>query len=339
MIKKIHKILKYILNYMRDFFTSIFDKRMRFCVYGTTENETWTRDDYYFRKFLPFDDSLIKFSYFNPSIKFFQPFINIQQYRILTKNKRSAISFFTGECVHSPLVVPSIYKNFENHALDKANISFGFDYLNDKNYIRYPLWILFFFQPTKNKDDIYKKVQEFNNRSFEKTKFCSLIASHDITGIRTTLLDLLSPIETVACPGKFMQNDVTLKTEYHDNKYEYLKQFKFNLCPENFSYSGYVTEKIFQSFWSDCIPIYHGYDNNPEPEVINPKSFIFLDPDNPNDTVEKITELHTNSKAFIDFKKEVKLHEGAVDYIFNTMDSTYNAFETICKEKGFGIKK
>jgi hypothetical protein len=42
------------------------------------------------------------------------------------------------------------------------------------------------------------------------------------------------------------------------SKYEVLRDYLFNLCLENSSSPGYVTEKLLDSFVSGAIPIYHG---------------------------------------------------------------------------------
>ncbi len=45
-------------------------------------------------------------------------------------------------------------------------------------------------------------------------------------------------------------------------KREILKRYKFSICYENAcDYSGYITEKIFDSLFAGCIPIYRGADN------------------------------------------------------------------------------
>lgn len=43
-----------------------------------------------------------------------------------------------------------------------------------------------------------------------------------------------------------------------DDKYEMLRCFQFALCFENCEYPGYITEKIFDCFFSGCIPVYMG---------------------------------------------------------------------------------
>ena len=47
-----------------------------------------------------------------------------------------------------------------------------------------------------------------------------------------------------------------------DNKKEIMKKYKFSICYENAKdIPGYITEKIFDSFFSGCIPIYWGANN------------------------------------------------------------------------------
>jgi len=47
-----------------------------------------------------------------------------------------------------------------------------------------------------------------------------------------------------------------------DNKKEVMKKYKFSICYENAKdISGYITEKIFDSFFAGCVPIYWGANN------------------------------------------------------------------------------
>lgn len=47
-----------------------------------------------------------------------------------------------------------------------------------------------------------------------------------------------------------------------ENKIEVLSKYKFNLCFENAkSYPGYITEKIFDSFFAGTVPVYWGASN------------------------------------------------------------------------------
>lgn len=46
-----------------------------------------------------------------------------------------------------------------------------------------------------------------------------------------------------------------------DNKLEILSQYKFSICYENSSLNGWISEKIFDSFFAGCVPIYLGAPN------------------------------------------------------------------------------
>lgn len=58
--------------------------------------------------------------------------------------------------------------------------------------------------------------------------------------------------------GKY---DESVKKSYRgrvDDKFETLKKYKFSICFENCIFDGLVTEKIIDSFFAGCIPIYWG---------------------------------------------------------------------------------
>lgn len=47
-----------------------------------------------------------------------------------------------------------------------------------------------------------------------------------------------------------------------DNKKEVMEKYKFSICYENAKdIPGYITEKIFDSFFAGCVPVYFGADN------------------------------------------------------------------------------
>jgi predicted PolB exonuclease-like 3'-5' exonuclease len=134
----------------------------------------------------------------------------------------------------------------------------GFDYMDNSNYICLPLWLLYFFTPLDTKDTIQRKLSEFNT-VYKKTKFCALLARHDrLYNLRTNIYNLASKIGHVDCPGKLLHNDESLYKEFNNDKRLYLRQYYFNICPENSNSPGYVTEKLFEALYSGCIPIYNG---------------------------------------------------------------------------------
>ena len=81
----------------------------------------------------------------------------------------------------------------------------------------------------------------------------------------------------VVCGGGCLNN---IGGKVH-NKFTFQKKFKFSIAFENGKGDGYVTEKIFQAYQSNTIPIYIGTkdvikDFNPE-TFINGNDFDTLD--------------------------------------------------------------
>lgn len=72
--------------------------------------------------------------------------------------------------------------------------------------------------------------------------------------------DLLSRL---IARGRWHNNTTELWDHYENNKILYLKNnSKFNICPENINTKDYVTEKLFEAFAADTIPVYYGSDNS-----------------------------------------------------------------------------
>jgi len=74
---------------------------------------------------------------------------------------------------------------------------------------------------------------------------------------------------------KYLFNYFLIKDSYKGHtadKHEVLSKYKFSICFENSAAPGYVTEKIFDCFYSGTIPIYYG-----APDIekyVNPSSYI-----------------------------------------------------------------
>lgn len=185
--------------------------------------------------------------------------------------------FYTIENVH---VKQSTWIDYNNLLLDCKNIdlSLGFDYIDHPQYIRFPYWLMTTFSSSANYESIKSKCNEINKIQSDfmiRKKFCAFICRADYFGDRGFFADQISKIATINFPGTFRHNDDDKKMLYNDNKLDYLRQFKFNLCPENSNNEGYVTEKIFDALTAGCIPIYWGANNQPEPNIINKNAVFF----------------------------------------------------------------
>ena len=288
--------------------------------------------------------NLIKYNYindleisYNPDIEVFGP---VGKRYFLEHSKAKIKIFYTGECV-SKNTINKVWNQYSDNCINDVDLSLGFDRIDEnkyENYVRFPIWIFYNFNgilynKNYNKDDIKKVIDYINNAKSKKNKFASLVASHDATNIRTQIYNQISKIDNINCPGKLFHNDDTLKNNFNNNKIEYLKDFKFNICPENTISDGYITEKLFDAFKAGCIPIYNG-DENIELDLVNKNALLFFKKDEDNmELVKEIEKLHKDDKLFDAFQNQVKIYDSMVDYIWDRRVKILNRLETLINEK------
>lgn len=223
--------------------------------------------------------------------------------------------FYTGENVHARFLE---YEDLMLHDRDIA-LSIGFDNLEHEKYLRWPVWLMNLFEPTESYEGIKQKCDFWNtfDETRKRERFCSFLSRHDYFGDRLYFYNELSRIGKIDCDGDFMHNNDDLKIKYKDDKFEYLKNYKYNLCPENSNYPGYCTEKVFEAIKCGCIPVYWGSDNNPEPDVLNHDAIFFLSNYGSNDkTLKDIALLNENENLFLEFVKQKRFSEQAPEVIF-----------------------
>lgn len=189
------------------------------------------------------------------------------------------------------------------------------------NYLRFPEWIPFIFEPESSREDIKDRVREINDaRANPNARNAVLLASHDDYGTRERICRDVEKIIPITYAGKWRNNSTDLWEKYADNKQEYLKNFRFNICPENVDAPGYCTEKIFDAFLSGTIPIYHGDRNNPEPGLINKDAVIFWDYHGDNsEQLTKLNKLLTDEQYYEEFMQKPKLTDETVEFVYNKM--------------------
>ena len=329
------KDLGYKINYY-NYKNSIKNKTTFFVRNDWPVNEKEFTNNYFY--------NLIKNNYindleisYNPDIEFFAP---IGKRYFLEKSKAKIKIFYTGECV-SKNAINKTWANYSDNCIDLVDLSLGFDRIDEnkyKNYVRFPIWIFYNFSnllDKKNctKDDIKKTIDNINDAKSKKNKFASLIASHDVTNIRFQMYDKISKIDYINCPGKLFHNDDTLKNTFNNNKIEYLKDFKFNLCPENTISDGYITEKLFDAFKAGCIPIYNG-DEKIELDLVNKNALLFFKKNEDNtEIIKEIQKLHKDDKLFDAFQKQIKIYDSMVDYLWERRVKILSILENLINEK------
>ena len=226
----------------------------------------------------------------------------------------------------------AIWQECEDMLLDEKSLSLalGFDYINHPKYLRIPWWVMTHFSPKATYEDIRKWCEKVNNPTIQnRDKFCSFICRQDYFGDRIFFLNQTNTIANVNCPGDFCHNDDDLKTIFNDDKQEYLRQFKFNLCPENSNDYGYVTEKIFDAHEAGCIPIYWGSDGKPELDILNQDAIVFIGKsyvsklhfnsnkvENDESVLKLISDLYTYPTLYKEFAMQPRLKGNAPEIIY-----------------------
>ena len=251
--------------------------------------------------------------HYKPHVQLFSVFGNRGK---ISRSKALQKIFFTGEN-------SNVYRNgeYKGNCIDDVSLSLGFDFIEADNYLRLPLWLMYYFSPSNSKDEIKEILDAFKGNT-NKDKFCALVASHDRNGIRRKIYNDVVQIDFIDCPGNLLHNDDTLRNQYADNKAVYLQQYKFNICPENSIDPGYVTEKLFQSLHSGCIPIYNGWNKNPEPDIVNPDIIMWYDTfemGNNQSLLHEIKKLHSDNRLYRSFVAQPFFCDTAVDKIHSVL--------------------
>ena len=277
---------------------------------------------------------------YNPDIEYFGP--TGKRYFLKKSNAKIKI-FYTGECV-SENAIDKNWAQYSDNCVNEVDLSLGFDRLDEnkyQNYVRFPIWINYHFNTigggilniNYTKNDIKKAIDDINNAKSKKNKFASLVASHDAPKIRTEIYNEISKIGEVSCAGKLLHNDDSLKKDFGNNKIEYLKDFKFNICPENTISDGYITEKLFDSFRAGCIPIYSG-DENIELDLVNKNALLFYKKGEDNSAILKeVEKLNKDEKLFDAFQNQIKINDDMVDYLWERREKILGRLENLINER------
>ena len=236
--------------------------------------------------------------------------------------------FFSGENMYSDRFAS--YRAF----CEKQHFDLYIDFTSyvNKNSIRFPLWLMYMFKPEVDYNDIKTRVEQLRYPKFEgRQRFCSLVASHDFNGIRGKMFDTLSSIDKVVSAGIFRNNSDELHSVFSDNKHDFIKQFKFNICPENSNHHLYVTEKIFQAIDAGCIPVYWGGDNSPECNILNKDAILFWNEDDNTELIKTVKEINTDIHTYNNFAKQPRLLSGVEDIVAEMFIAVEKAIRDVIK--------
>lgn len=189
--------------------------------------------------------------------------------------------------------------NLYDYAMGFHNISF------EDRYLRLPLYALY-----KEDYELVRNKHTFSDEYYlSKKGFCNCVISNPYPFAdkkRERMYKALSGYKTVASGGRWMNNTGGPVKD----KIAFEKDYRFTLAFENSSSPGYTTEKIFEAFAGDTIPIYWG--NPGIAREFNPGSFINChDYPNMSSVVERVREIDSNEELFLKMIKTPALKEGS----------------------------
>lgn len=242
------------------------------------------------------------------------------------------------------LIIYSVFQNGANHLHFDKNIKrifYSGENLNNSNYIKTDNVLSFSFNPTENNNiyfPLWQKLcmenNEYNTELFKKVKyknfeeFCSFIVSNPNNMQRNSLFIALNKYKKINSFGRYKNNNsllVNLRDEesWHHGKITEMRKHphKFNIAFENSSSTGYITEKIMDSFLCGSIPIYKGA--NDIIEWFNEDSFINANNLTQEELIKHIIEVDTNDDLF---KKYYEQPVFTAQQIINLLNN-YNLIE------------
>ena len=175
----------------------------------------------------------------------------------------------------------------ERHDYLPTDYSISFDLgVQSKHHFRFPYWMEMLDWSHEgisgNSNPRYGELLQIStllsplgDRYLNRNHSCAILSSH-LREPRGSLFSALEKIIPTQGFGAFFNKDIK---DHHSSgffKKDILKEFSYNLCPENGLYPGYYTEKIPEAFNSGCLPITWA-DENISADF-NPKAFLNMQP-------------------------------------------------------------
>jgi hypothetical protein len=173
-----------------------------------------------------------------------------------------------------------------------ALLSFETDETINKN-IYLPFWATRFGKNIQQSEEKQKNLILPRTIKSAQRKFaCAIIGNPEPHRMR--VIQEIAKIGIIDLYGKVFNKPVA-------NKNEILVQYDFNLCFENDLYPGYVTEKIFDAWEAECIPLWWGSDPL---QYVNQDALINFAQGNLKNTMEYIARIKESPKLLNKMKQE-----------------------------------
>ena len=155
----------------------------------------------------------------------------------------------------------------------------------------------------------------------KKKQFCLFSVSNGGSKERNDFFQSLSQYKKVDSCGSYMNNlglncpSNHLSSEYHD----FISQYKFMICFENTSQPFYLTEKLFNAYLNQTIPIYWGCPN--VDDYVDMSSILYLKPNysasDVEQLIEKIKLLDQDDDVYQQYYNSIFFKDGRLPDDFN----------------------
>ncbi len=204
---------------------------------------------------------------------------------VLSDHYHDLINKMTNNRHCQPITLFHTCENLRHDSV-KADYSISFDFSTEKNrHYRLPYWMELVdwshegLQGNTNKRfgkllSISKMLQPLGKSFLSKPRQAALFASH-LSEPRKSFYKTIQQVIPVHGYGKYFDNKIISHSKSGFDKLTILKNYAFNLCPENKLYPGYYTEKIPEAFLGETLPI--TWTDSKVSADFNPKAFINLE--------------------------------------------------------------
>jgi hypothetical protein len=139
----------------------------------------------------------------------------------------------------------------------------------------------------------------------QKPRQAALFASH-MREPRSSLMKAVAKLIPVQGFGPAFDKNIAHHLHSGFSKENHLKNFAFNLCPENSMYPGYYTEKVPEAFMADCLPLAWA-DSNVKIDF-NPKAIVNL-ADMMSNGFENLADLLLSNRELAQYSEQALLTE------------------------------
>ena len=210
-------------------------------------------------------------------------------------------------------------------------------FIDDPRNERLPIYVVF---AQGDPSVLFRDPAEGPRLARERQKFCAFLARNGNPRRTRRRLDMfrqLSAYRAVDGGGTVLNNiggPIPLGTEA---KLAFLSAYRFNLCFENRSFSGYTTEKLPEAYRAGCVPLYWG---NPLVERdFNPRAFLSLHQFSSDAAfVEKVTELDHNEEARAAMLAEPLMPDNRPNEFFR-MERYLDFFERVVSDRSVPVSR